>query len=73
MLFRSANPFFTTSGADGAYTLEHVPAGTYTLEAWHEVLGTKTAEVTVKEGESTPISFEFSSEDARGTASGAVK
>ncbi|MET0404544.1 MAG: carboxypeptidase regulatory-like domain-containing protein [Cystobacter sp.] len=67
------NPYFTTSNEAGAYSIEHLPAGSYTLEAWHEVLGTKTAEVTVKEGETTTLSFEFSGEDAKGTASGAVK
>ncbi|OJH40979.1 carboxypeptidase regulatory-like domain-containing protein [Cystobacter ferrugineus] len=67
------NPYFATSNADGAYTIEHLPAGTYTLEAWHEVLGTKTAEITVKEGETTALAFEFSAEDAKGSASSAVK
>jgi plastocyanin len=67
------NPYFATSNTDGAYAIEHLPAGTYTLEAWHEVLGTKTAEVTVKDGETTAIAFEFSSEDAKGSASGSVK
>jgi hypothetical protein len=67
------NPYFTTSDSAGAYSIEHLPAGTYTLEAWHEVLGTKTAEVTVKEGETTALAFEYSTEDAKGTASGSVK
>ena len=67
------NPYFATSATDGAFSIEHLPAGTYTLEAWHETLGTRTAEVTVKEGESTAVSFEFSSEDAKGTASGGMK
>jgi hypothetical protein len=35
-----------------------VPPGTYTLEAWHETLGTKTAQVTVKEGQEAEVSFE---------------
>ncbi|MGZ3459417.1 MAG: carboxypeptidase regulatory-like domain-containing protein [Archangium sp.] len=67
------NPYFATSGADGSFSIEHVPAGTYTLEAWHETLGTRTAEVTVKEGEMTSVSFEFSSGEAKGIASGNVK
>jgi hypothetical protein len=67
------NPYFATSGTNGAFSIEHLPAGTYTLEAWHETLGTKTAEVTLKEGETVTASFEFSSEDAKGTASGGVK
>ncbi|HEX8440340.1 carboxypeptidase regulatory-like domain-containing protein [Archangium sp.] len=67
------NPYFATSGADGSFSIEHLPAGTYTLEAWHETLGTRTAEITVKEGETASASFEFSSADAKSTASGGVK
>jgi hypothetical protein len=62
------NPFFATSNAQGAFSIEHLPAGTYSLEAWHETLGTKTAEVTVKEGETSPVSFEFSSADLKAAA-----
>jgi carboxypeptidase family protein len=53
------NPYFVTSGEDGAFSLQGVPAGTYTLEAWHETLGTRTAQVTVKEGQDAEVSFEF--------------
>jgi Carboxypeptidase regulatory-like domain len=56
----SSNPYFTTSGEDGAFTLQGVPEGTYTLEAWHEVFGTRTAQVTVKEGQEAQVAFEFS-------------
>ncbi|HEX8820359.1 MAG TPA: carboxypeptidase regulatory-like domain-containing protein [Archangium sp.] len=55
----SPHPYFATSGEDGAFTIEGVPPGTYTLEAWHETLGTKTAQVTVTEGQQAQTSFEF--------------
>ncbi|WNG48966.1 TonB-dependent receptor [Archangium minus] len=55
----SPHPYFATSGEDGAFSLQGVPPGTYTLEAWHETLGTKTAEVTVTEGQDAEVSFEF--------------
>jgi hypothetical protein len=55
----SPNPYFTTSAEDGSFSLEGVPEGTYTLEAWHEVLGTRTAQVTVKEGQEALVAFEF--------------
>jgi len=66
------NRFFATSGADGSFSIEHLPAGTYTLEAWHETLGIRTAEITLKEGESVSASFEFSAQ-APASASGGVK
>jgi plastocyanin len=59
----SPHPYFATTGEDGTATLAGVPAGTYTLEAWHETFGTKTAEVTVTEGASTEAAFAFSASD----------
>jgi len=41
------NPFFARAAKDGAFTLEGVPAGKYTLVAWHERGGDKAMEVTV--------------------------
>jgi plastocyanin len=45
------------SGADGAFRLEGVPAGTYELRVWHEVLKSAPVKVTVKEGESATVAF----------------
>ncbi|MDO8730775.1 MAG: carboxypeptidase regulatory-like domain-containing protein [Candidatus Omnitrophota bacterium] len=53
------HPFFAVSGADGAFSISNLPAGTYTLEAWHEKLGAKTQTVTIAEGESKKITFSF--------------
>lgn len=58
------NPFFVTTGEDGAFTLQGLPAGKYTVEAWHESLGTKTAEVTVKDDAPAEVAFAFSASDA---------
>ena len=41
------NPFFAVTKADGSFSIPNVPPGTYTVEAWHERFGTKTATVTV--------------------------
>jgi plastocyanin len=54
------HPFFAVTGEDGAFTLPKLPPGTYTIEAWHEKLGTKTASVTVGDGEAKEVSFSFS-------------
>ena len=53
------NPFFAVTGEDGTFEIKDVPAGKYTVEAWHEKLGTKTAEVTVAPGAPAETKFEF--------------
>jgi hypothetical protein len=55
----SPHPFFAVTGADGAFEIAGLPAGTYELEAWHERLGTQTATVTVADGESAGQAFTF--------------
>jgi len=46
----SKSPHFAVSGEDGSFEIKDVPPGKYTVEAWHEKLGTQTAELTVEEG-----------------------
>ncbi len=53
------HPFFAVSAADGSYSIDKVPAGTYTVEAWHETLGTKTMEVTVGDNAVAAANFDF--------------
>lgn len=57
------HPFFAVTGNDGAFALKDLPAGTYTLEAWHETLGTATAQVTLGDGESKDVNFTFAITD----------
>jgi hypothetical protein len=54
------HPFFATSGPDGSFSIKNLPAGTYTIEAWHEKLGTQQTTVTVGAGETKTADFTFS-------------
>jgi hypothetical protein len=54
-----SHPFFAVTAADGTYTIKDLPAGTYTIEAWHEKLGTQTQQVTVGAQESKQAAFTF--------------
>ena len=53
------NPFYAVSDTSGAFSLKGLPPGTYTIEAWHEKLGTLTQSVTVGAKESKDITFAF--------------
>lgn len=55
------SPFFSVSGDDGSFSIKGLPAGTYTLEAWHEKYGTSTQTVTVGDNETKTVDFTFKS------------
>jgi len=54
-----AHPFFAVTGANGSFEIKGLPSGTYTIEAWHEQLGTQTQTVTVDGTTPAKASFEF--------------
>ncbi len=53
------HPFYSVTGADGAFSLMGLPPGTYTIEVWHEKLGTQTQSVTVAAKETKDVAFAF--------------
>ena len=53
------HPFFAVTGPDGTFSLKGLPPGTYTVEAWHETLGTQTQTVTIGASESKDVAFSF--------------
>jgi plastocyanin len=54
-----AHPYFTVSATDGTYTIGNLPAGTYTIEVWHEKYGVQTQQVTVAGNETKDANFSF--------------
>jgi hypothetical protein len=44
------HPFYSVTKDDGTFEIKGLPPGTYTLEAWHERLGTQTQSITIPEG-----------------------
>jgi plastocyanin len=53
------HPYFATTDKSGSFSLTDVPPGTYTVVAWHEVMGEKTGTVTVASGKSAALNFQF--------------
>jgi plastocyanin len=55
------NPFYAVSKEDGTFEIKGVPAGTYTLVAWHEKFGEKTAQVKIDAKGTVTSDFSFDS------------
>ena len=55
----AAHPYYAVTDENGAFRLENVPPGTYTLEVWQESLGKVKREVTVKPKEETILTIEL--------------
>jgi plastocyanin len=53
------HPYYGVSGEDGAFAIKDLAPGTYTLEAWHETLGTQTQDVTIAPNQTVTVGFDF--------------
>jgi len=53
------HPYYSVTGPDGTFSLKGLPPGTYTIEAWHEKLGTQTQMVTLGAKETKDVAFTF--------------
>lgn len=53
------HPFHAVSGKKGTCELSDLPAGDYTIAAWHETFGEVEQKVTVVDGEAVELEFVF--------------
>ena len=54
-----AHPFHAVTDKDGNCEVANLPAGEYTVAAWHETFGEVEQKVTVAEGETAAVEFVF--------------
>jgi hypothetical protein len=50
---------YASTDSNGAFTINNVPPGSYTVTAWHEAAGTQTQKVTVAAGTAGSANFTF--------------
>jgi plastocyanin len=53
------NPYFAVTNTMGAFQIDKVPPGTYTIQIWHERYGPVMKTVTVKAGAVATIDFAY--------------
>ena len=58
------HPYFAVTESSGAFEIKQLPPGTYTIEAWHEKLGTQTRQVTLVEKGAAEVAFSFKTSSA---------
>jgi len=54
-----SHPYYAVTGANGKFSIASLPAGQYTIEAWHEKYGTQTKTVTVGDSPMVELNFTF--------------
>ena len=55
-----SNPFYSTTGDDGTFSIKGLPAGEYEVAAWHEKYGEQVQKIKVGDGEAKTVDFKFS-------------
>ena len=60
-VFVAKNPYYAVVAEDGSYSIGDIPAGKYTVKAWHGTLGEQKSKIDVAAGGDVAVDFEFKS------------
>ena len=58
-LFVTEDPYRVVTDERGRFVLDDVPPGVHTITVWHEMLGSRQQQVTVRPGETATVDVEF--------------
>lgn len=53
------HPFFAVTNSRGEFSIKGLPAGKYTIEVWHEVLGVQIKEIILSETTKPDLNFNY--------------
>lgn len=53
------SPYFSVTGADGAFVIKNLPPGKYVVGVWTEALGTEEQTVTTEPGKAAVVDFKL--------------
>jgi hypothetical protein len=57
------NSHYAVTGTDGEFKLPNLPAGKYTITAWHEAYGEQSQDVTISGSENQTLNFSLKVKD----------
>jgi hypothetical protein len=63
-VFAFRHPYFAVTAADGSFEIKSLPPGTYSIQAWQELYGTRETTITVGAKESKAVDFKFAASGA---------
>jgi tetratricopeptide (TPR) repeat protein len=59
------NPYYTVSDANGNFSIEGIPPGSYEISAWHPYIPEQKANVTISSNGVSTLDFQFQSKDEK--------
>jgi hypothetical protein len=61
-IFAADSPYWAVTGEDGAFVIEDIPPGEYSITAWHPSLGVQQHRVSLSDGGAAELAIEFTNE-----------